>query len=503
ELIHNMHDKAWEVRYATVEVLGNLGEKIPLKTLLAILDDKDDLIRRAAVEALGKRGKDVPRDVFLEALDDDDSGVRSAAIEALGEQTPVEKLIDEVFAPPVESFLNLEYARHAAEAVLAKRGEQEALKEIIAAGVADSPELREYVRAMVASYQETPQEELLAVLPGNHPETRKQAANILSWKNPALLEQIVASQETRQAVMRAIAVRMVGKLGEPTLVRVALQGLHDEDAKVRLAALLALRDLGEQVPAEAGAAAVDLLADEDWCIRTAALQVLFSLSEQIPVTFFLLGSLLILAAGEKYPPARDAAGQCIEKLGGHIPQELIDELLHDEEPEIRALTLQYLWPYIPMRQIQEALSDDDDDVRDAAVEAESRRKAQQVKAQTRYQQRIPISIRIEHMSEAQLVKKFCGGDVLRQVVTWREVTLGDLNNWKPRLWHGSGLGRGPLVVVDKDKITDPFTQAQYDLENDVRDQLMHLLKTHAPVDKLLEALDDEKPDVRLVALRAL
>ncbi len=107
------------------------------------------------------------------------------------------------------------------------------------------------------------------------------------------------------------------------------------------------------------------------------------------------------------------------------------------------------------------------------------------------------------MPEAQLVKKLCGEDVLRQVVTWREVTLGDLNNWKPQLWRGSGLGRGPLVVVEKGKRTDPVTQAYSDLEDDVHNHLVHLLKTHASVDKLLEALDDEHPDVRLAALQAL
>ena len=506
ELEENLHDKEWSVRLATVEALGNVGEQFRSEKLLANLHDEDSFVRRSVVEALGKQDNDAHLELFLALLDDPDDGVRAAAIEVLGERAPLEKLLAEVVSPLGATFLNFHYAQRAAEAVLAKRGEQALLKAMISVGMPDNSEVRELVQSIVESQQETPQDELLDILHGNDAERRGLAANILSRKDKALLEQEILSQATRNNIVRAIALRMVGKLGEQELVKQALLGLRDPDAKVRLSAVEALRDLGAQIPTEA-TAVTGCIEDEDWLIRTGALQVLALVTQQVRVTVSLVESLLWLASEEKYKPAQDAAKQCLERLGGRISKQLFDALVHHEEPETRVATLQYLWQHIPMQQIQEALSDNDEGVRDAATMTASQRKTQSVwrrMFKTRgSQQKSIISMSVEHLVEAQLLRELCGEESVQQIMTTREVQVEDVGTWNPQIWSTHGPGEKPLVVVNTDEAMDPFSKAQIDLEEEIHEQILQLLKKQASREGLLAALKNEHPAVRLVALQAL
>ena len=108
-------------------------------------------------------------------------------------------------------------------------------------------------------------------LHGHDADARGQAAYILSIKHEwERLEAFVCSRETIQSFLRAMALRMVGKLGDEQLVKLAVSHIQDDDPKVRLAVVRALCDLGARVPDEARSVGV-LLRDEDLWIRRAAL----------------------------------------------------------------------------------------------------------------------------------------------------------------------------------------------------------------------------------------
>jgi HEAT repeat protein/transcriptional regulator with XRE-family HTH domain len=250
EILPGLSDESWKVQLATVQALGELGEHAPRDKLVECLQNENEIVRYAAVEALGKLGNSMLVEELIGALDDPDDWVRGAVIDVLGEKTPADRLVDAVLNP-AKMLLPLRTSADAARDVLARQGEQALFEMLRAYGIADDQELRDLVMFIKdpESQQELSTEEILEALHGNHEENRRRAVRILSERGERkLLEAVLTSRETVHQITCATVLRMVGKLHEPLLMNETLHALDDPDPKIRLAAINALKDLGEQVP---------------------------------------------------------------------------------------------------------------------------------------------------------------------------------------------------------------------------------------------------------------
>lgn len=500
EMLQGLSDESWKVQLATVQALGELGEHAPRDKLVDCLQNENDIVRYAAVEALGELGNSMPVEKLVEALDDPDDWVRGAIIDVLGEKTPADRLVDAVLNP-VKMLLPLRTSADAAREVLARQGEQALFEMLRAYGIPDDQELQDLVMFIIdpESQQELSPEEILEALHGNHEENRRRAVRILSERGERkLLEAVLTSRETVHQITRATALRMVGKLHEPLLIDEAVQALDDPDPKIRLAAIKALKDLGEQVPQKI-VSIEKLLEDEDRQIATFALEVLWHGANGVPITSSLLESLLWFASQEESLDnldARDVARACLRKLGHRIAPSLIASLVGHEEPAMRMATLQELWSIIPLEDIHKAFTDEDEDVCDAARFALFRRTRKE--QPTKYSNvAFSIHTNAEKYIEVQFLKEVCGEAVLHDLPQVKEATIKDFAEWDPLLF-----GNGEQLI-DTSRPLDSYTQAQLDLSAELLEKTAELLRMHAPEEKLRDALNHEHENVRRIAVQAL
>ena len=80
ELIKQLKDKNWNVRWAAADILGKIGDARAIEPLIASMKD----IGLRAIEVLGILGDTRGVEPLIALLIDKDGGFRKAAVESLG-----------------------------------------------------------------------------------------------------------------------------------------------------------------------------------------------------------------------------------------------------------------------------------------------------------------------------------------------------------------------------------------------------------------------------------
>ncbi|HEV2656162.1 MAG TPA: HEAT repeat domain-containing protein [Ktedonobacteraceae bacterium] len=100
-LLAATQDHKWTVRAQALEVLGEMGERVPLALFLEALCERNIGVRHAAIEALCKQGERAPLAIIFGALHDSRRVHRAAAegLEKIGTRLPREWLLQALVDP--------------------------------------------------------------------------------------------------------------------------------------------------------------------------------------------------------------------------------------------------------------------------------------------------------------------------------------------------------------------------------------------------------------------
>ena len=543
DLLPGLDDEEYSVREGTVKALGKLGEHARAEKLEEMLDDENDLVRLATVETLGALGEKT-HDWLKPLLDDPYDLVRAEVIKILGKRTPVLKLIEEVTRPRVFVIYSLAY--QAAADVLAELEEQDILNALTAVENTKGQDLWTLIQSIRESRQETSTEELIEVLynSGIYKNGCLSAAYILGSRNEwGLLEQFFASLDNQHGFIRAIAVRVLGRLGEDAPVNLLLEASADKNAAVRLAAVKALEDLEDLTPPEA-ISVVELLNDENREIRASALRVLAQVLGHVELKMPLLETLLALGH-DRDEPVRDAAKICLEKLAPRVTADLIDGLFRHEDLLLRQDSIRVFGKYASFNQIVTSQQDSEPKVREAAIHVLGQRREQAainllfaalkdrnvavhraaIQALERLGQRealakwydkdklYPLQVQtdlgLRDFKEWRILAKLCDIEELLTLYETGTIPLEYLKEWDASMQFYSELfGGGSLMAVksqtsEQQKLTDPGSANLSEMYKRLYRKALAMLKERATVDQLLAALYHENEVVRTIALQAL
>jgi HEAT repeat protein len=542
-LLPGLDDEEYSVREATVKALGKLGEQAPIEELVEMLDDENDLVRLATVETLGAFGEKA-YGWLKPLLDDPYDLVRCEVIEIMGKHTPVLKLIEEVTRPRM--FINYSTAYLAAAEVLAELEEQEILDALTAVQYTNGQDLWALIQSIRESRQATPTVELIERISnfGISKNECLSAAYILGRRNEwEILERFFASVDNQHSFIRAIAVRILGRVGEYAPVKLLLEASIDKNAAVRLAAVNALEDLEEPIPPEA-ILVVELLDDEHKEIRASALQVLARVLDYVEVKMPLLETLIALSR-DRYKPVRDAAKICLEKLAPRATVDLIDGLFRHEDLLVRQDSILIFGRYASFNQIVTSMQHSEPKVREAAIHVLGQRREQAainllfellrdsdvvvhraaIQALERLGQQEALDMWYEkdelyplHMQtqlalrafkEWQILAKLCGIEELLALYETGTIPLEYLRDWDASMQFYSELfGGGSLMAVntqtsEQQKLTDPSSANLSEMYERLYRKALAMLKERATVEQLLVALFHENEVVRKIALQVL
>jgi HEAT repeat protein len=359
ELVDALENKSASVRRATVEALGEQGERAPLDLLIQALQDEDASVRWAAVEALGEQGERAPLDLLIQALQDEDEDVHSAAVEALGklgERAPLDLLIQA---------LQDEDVRWAAVEALGEQGERAPLDLLIQALQDEDASVRSTAVAALGKLGERASIELfIQALQDKHENVRRAAVEALGKLGErASIELFIQALQDEDASVRWAAVEALGKLGERASIELFIQALQDKDENVRRAAVEALGKLGERVPLDLF---IQTLQNESVFVQNTLIEVLSKQREKIP--FSRIFEAIITSNWS----VRRAAVEALGKLGERAPLDLFIQALQDKDEDVRRAAVEALGKLGERASIElfiQALQDEDEDVRRAAVEA--------------------------------------------------------------------------------------------------------------------------------------
>lgn len=537
-LLPGLSHKEWSLREATVVAIGNLGERALVKPLLNCLRDENSEVRQAAVAALGKLGGNDDR-LLAVLRDDRNDSVRAEVFQVVGKRTPVRDLIEEVMCPP--HLIPYSLAYRAAAELLGEVAEED-IHRVLSQTVSKSGRDRwSIIQVIRESQQEPSTEELLTYLYGNDQRVCFLAANLLGrrgeWER---LERFITSLEgSRSGFTRAIAVRLLGRLGEGGPVSLLLAALTDTEPAVRLAAVRAFEEMGERIPAEAGDV-IGLLNDPDRKISIAAMRVAAQVAEHILVDAPLLETLFA-ACESPYKSVVQAALRCLRKLERRVTSDQIVELLHHQDASLRFTVMSRLGSHVPMKHMAKMLQDKDDRIRVRAAEEIAERY---------YEREIPLDLLLQALNdENALVRHYAftalrnrGEEELladyydeegipffphpvtadarerieelpRATKVWDDGVIGAFTTIiEPELPERPDPGPGeelrPMDEAKKEAIkkhmrVDQLLAALQWPNAQVRLEVLQVLEKDVPEDRLIAALDDEDRVVRRKALQLL
>jgi HEAT repeat protein len=92
-LMKSLLEEPWEVREAALQGLKRVSKHIALEPVIDALHDDHELVRVAALELLGTLGEKMPHDKCEVAISDESELVRAAAIQVLGKRVPLDRLM--------------------------------------------------------------------------------------------------------------------------------------------------------------------------------------------------------------------------------------------------------------------------------------------------------------------------------------------------------------------------------------------------------------------------
>jgi HEAT repeat protein len=211
-LVKTLEDPSETVQAAVINALGYTRSKAATEALIRTLLESHATARRLAAEALGRMGTQ-GHEILREALTEDEVLIRRAALYGLA-QIPngwVNETLEKVIREDSEWFI-----RSTAEEILGKR---------LAVPV---PEKLQPIRAESLSWLIN-----LVAERGQGVPTGPRAMTLLKE----------TLEERQRPVVRAMAARSLGDIGEPDSSPLVAEALHDPDHHVREAAFFALARL--------------------------------------------------------------------------------------------------------------------------------------------------------------------------------------------------------------------------------------------------------------------
>ena len=543
-LLPGLEDVEWSVRAATVKALGNLGEHAPIDQLIKMLHDKDSSVRLTTIEALGTLGERI-YDWLIPLLDDPDDLIRAEVIKTLGQHTPIKKLIEEITRPRMMVSYSSAY-RNAVQ-IIGELEEQEILNAIEKIENNGGQELRMLIQSLWESQQAASTEDLVKYLSnfGNHKQMCLSAAHGLVLRNEwTPIKHFLTSLESGHGFVRAIAVRLLGRLEENIPSNILTSVLTDKDAAVRLAALKALEDLKGH-PLADPISVVELLKDRDREIRTSALRVLGQVSQLTEVNASLLETLFALA-NDRYEPVQNAAKLCLEKLGEKVTSNLIDTLFKHEDVSLRIASIKTLGKHASLRQLitalqvhearvraevihvlgqrreqsaigllVAALNDENIEVHRAAIQALERLGHTEILAEYAAKKeliplRVTMHFDLRNSMEWRVLAERCDAEEILDLQETEILPLEYFREYDDRMTrfhellgeHGNLIAIKTRVSAEQELVNPSSAILSRMLERLYRNAST-ILRKRASIDQLIDALNHENGDVRRIALEIL
>lgn len=277
----------WNGQIDTVitQLLGKLYAVPALDLLLAHIADRDPSTRAAIADALGRIGsrlamKDTEDRLhhdlipaLLELLRDFNADVKLAAARSLGilaSPEAVDALLDEL---PDDN----PAVRIAAADALGRIGDRRAVDSLSRlAGEDPHPAVRRTAEAALRRISRHAVDPLIRALAGDSLEERLQAVAALLEEGRTAVMPLTSLLTHQDSAVRASAVDVLGRIGDPACLDALLPLIHDHDSSVRLAAAKALGRIPHPRCAERLARA---LQDSDPLVAAAAADSLVGLGE--------------------------------------------------------------------------------------------------------------------------------------------------------------------------------------------------------------------------------
>ena len=326
-LIGALRSEGWALRKAAAEALGKIADPGSIAPLLVILDDKDRSVAMAAGATLARIGQPAA-EVLLKALAGDKARTKEAAAYGLG------LLGDKRALEPLRAALaDAEpLVRLAAANALSRMGDPESIAGIVALLRQQDKTLRTGAGKALVLYGNLAVPPLCEAAADPDPDVRAAAVKLLhEIDDPRGMEPILAALDDRSVKVAVVASDLFyEKHSRKPLTSVQVQGLvlasrSQSDGVRRRAAQLLLSTKGQGV----FEALVERLNDTQWQVRLAAVEALRALGDRRCVEG-LAGRL-----GDAELSVRVAAGSALSAMGDKRGVDAMLVLLADP-PEIES-----------------------------------------------------------------------------------------------------------------------------------------------------------------------
>jgi HEAT repeat protein len=372
DALTTMLDRDPWLRFAAIHALGEIGDRRAVATLAPLLDDP--AARSAVVEALGKIGSADALDHLFRVLNETPDGQPFAVcLQAIGQALESEHN---------EAALR-QLTKWAQGAVASSSGIEERLtrvlltqpKDDVLGGTADA---RKAAATIVKALRMQPLYNAL-VMAGKDSAIREIVEHTAVAIGPEIAPILEVGLGASNPSVRVLACECLGAMGHREAVPEIEERLGDPEPTVRAAAVTALMRLGHDaaVPAIGG-----LLSDPDDSVRRAAEAALGHLDVEA-VTDFLLtvgkdtvppATALAIMAVNSHPRQRSFAVSCLSDAAPENRQtavrvlarhgvvdtaELLEPLLADPDPGVRAAAVEALatLPRLRPRLVEHARQD--------------------------------------------------------------------------------------------------------------------------------------------------
>ncbi len=264
-LLLALKDPDWKVRVLAANGLGKMKEFRAVEPLIQLLEDDDPDVRNAAINALGEIADKSAVPSIIESLKRDIIVNKISAANALahiGDKTAVKPLIevlndrhpglvkresrkpsaerlngDEVQETMVADVLGHEYISvcRAVAAALGKIGDPEAIEYLIQALKSEDWSLRKVVAESLGNFSDNKiVAPLISCLKDKNWMVRRTAADSLCKLDITCLDPLKVLLKDDDSTTRALAVEILGIMGDESILDTFIELANDSDPKVRL-----------------------------------------------------------------------------------------------------------------------------------------------------------------------------------------------------------------------------------------------------------------------------
>nr|WP_279239750.1 HEAT repeat domain-containing protein [Scytonema sp. UIC 10036] len=312
-------------RVYAIETLSKIGSFQALKTLITVLNHKDERVRSSVVDALGEIHISQAVEPLVTALNDQEAFVRWRAIEALGKigsPQAVKALIASLNDQEGYVRMNVPFA-------LGKIDSPQAVEALITALSHEDGSVRWYAESTLGRIG-SPQavKALITALSCRDKRVRWYAVKALSkiGTSQAVKALTTTALSDEEGVIRMNTVEALGKIGTRQALASLISVLKDEDLDVRVSAAEALAKIGTS---EAIASLITALSHEDRRIRVRAALALAQIGSYEAVT------TLIATLSHEDWCFRSYAVEALDKIGTPEVVQALITALRDEESRVR------------------------------------------------------------------------------------------------------------------------------------------------------------------------